>query len=660
MKSKNPRLLKGIVKRHPDGFGFLIPDDSQHPDVYIPSSQIGSALTNDRVQVMVHRKKREGPRSYFGFVHSILKRNKEFVVGYFELVEDRTVIKNHNLGFSEDILIRNSKNIKVQKGDYVKAKIHFYPEDASSFKADLVENFGRISSLAKDDIKKVMAEHGIPFHFSDEALREAEELPVDVTEKDHFDRKDLIDKAFVTIDGATAQDFDDAVFVERHPHFYRLYVAIADVSYYVQENSFLDQEAFERGNSSYFPNFCSPMLPERLSNDLCSLKAEKNRLVMVQEMEFDFQGDRIGEKVYPAVIQSRQRLTYRQTQDILDDLSSLQGAYLESLKSAGALAQILLKKHIQDQAIHLDISETLVLVDKRGETQDIIKEKRLFSHLMIEQFMLSANKAVSAFLEKKQIPLIYRTHEPPEEKKLQSLQKFSKILGFSQSFKSRKNLNQFLTQYKDHKWKDLIHRLILKSFSQARYSTFNKGHYGLNFSSYTHFTSPIRRYCDLMIHRLIKQVLSQKKCAPLSSKELEKKAIFISQKEQNSVKAERRITDIKKARFLKKYIGRSFSGYVSSISSFGLFVTFKQMFAEGLIRFQDLQGFWEVDELQLRARNKRNRYQILFGDTVEVLITASNTSTGKVDLQLLSHKGRKMKNCSREVANERWQMRGGK
>ena len=643
MKSKNARLLEGIVKRHPDGFGFLIPDDSQHPDVYIPSSQIGSALTNDRVQVMVHRKKRGGPRSYFGFVHSILKRNKEFAVGYFELVEDRTVIKNHNLGFSEDILIRNPKNIKVQKGDCVKAKIHFYPEDASPFKADLVENFGRISSLAKDDIKKVMAEHGILFHFSDEALREAGKLPVEVTEKDHSERRDLRDKAFVTIDGATAQDFDDAVFVERHPRFYRLYVAIADVSYYVQENSFLDQEAFERGNSSYFPNFCSPMLPEKLSNDLCSLKAEKDRLAMVQEMEFDFQGDRIREKVYPAVIQSRRRLTYGQTQDILDDLSSLQGEYLESLKSAGALAQILLKKHIQDQAIHLDISETLVLVDKQGETQDIIKEKRLFSHLMIEQFMLSANKAVSAFLEKKQIPLIYRIHEPPEEEKLQSLQKFSKILGFSQSFKFRKNLNRFLTQYKDHKWKDLIHRLILRSFSQARYSAFNKGHYGLNFSSYTHFTSPIRRYCDLMIHRLIKQALSQKDCAPLSSKELEKTAVFISQKEQNSVKAERRITDIKKARFLKKHIGQSFSSYVSSISPFGLFVTFKQVSAEGLIRFQDLQGFWEVDELQLRARNKKSRYQILFGDEVEVLITASNTSTGKVDLQLLSHKGRKMK-----------------
>lgn len=643
MKSKNSRLLEGIVKRHPDGFGFLIPDNSQHPDVYIPSSKIGSALTNDRVQVLVHQKRKGGARSYFGFIHSILKRNKEFAVGFFDIVDDQAVMRKHNLGCSEDIFLTNPKKVKVQPGDCVKAKIIFYPKHDSFFKAELLENFGRISSSAKDDIKKVMAEYEIPFTFSEETLKEAEKLPKEVTEKDCFDRKDLRDKAFVTIDGASAKDFDDAIFVEKHPRFYRLYVAIADVSYYVQEDSFLDKEAYERGNSSYFPNFCSPMLPEKLSNDLCSLKAGKDRLVMVQEMDFDFQGNRVREKIYPSVIQSRRRLTYGQAQDILDDLSSLQGEFLESLKSAGALAQILLRKYIKEQGLHLNIPETLVLVDERGEPQNIIKEKRLFSHLMIEQFMLSANQAVSAFLEKNQTPLIYRIHEKPEEEKLKSLQKFSKALGFSQSFKSRKHLLRFLSQYKDHKWLDLIHKLVLRSLSQARYSAFNKAHYGLNFSSYTHFTSPIRRYCDLMIHRLIKKSLSKNSKNFLSQKQLEELANFISQREQNSVKAERRIKDIKKARFAEKYIGQSFSAEISSISSFGLFVTLKKFDVEGLVRFQDLSGFWEVDEFQLCARNKRSRYKILFADEVEVLISASHVETGKLDFQLLSHKGRKMK-----------------
>ena len=642
MKTKSVNLLEGIVKRHPDGFGFLIPDDSKHPDVYIPSEKMGSALTNDRVKVLVHQKRRGGPRSYFGFIHSILKRDKEFAVGDLEIRDDNAVLKNHNLSCNTDILVSNPKKIFVKTGECVKVRIRFYPENGSLFKGELIENFGRIGSLAKDDTKRIMADHEISFDFPDEVLEEVEKIPNKVIEKDFSDRIDFLGKAFVTIDGATAQDFDDAVFVEKHSHFYRLYVAIADVSYYVQEDSLLDEEAFQRGNSSYFPNFCSPMLPEKLSNDLCSLKPDVPRLVMVQEMDFDFKGDRIRDTVYPSVIKSRKRLTYGQAQDILDGLSPLKGEYLDSLKSAKTLAEILLKKHIKEQGLDLDIPETLVVVDKQGEPQDILREKRLFSHLMIEQFMLSANKAVSAFLEKKQFPLIYRIHEAPEEEKLKSLQNFSKILGFSKSFKSRANLIDFLFQNKNHKQVSLINKLVLRSLSQARYSALNKGHYGLNFSSYTHFTSPIRRYCDLVIHRLINQALLKNPQLRFSQKELEKQALIISQREQNSVKAERQIKDIKKARFLKKYIGQKFSGYVSSICSFGLFITIKQFDAEGLVRFRDLQGFWELDEFQLSVRNKNSAYRILFGDEVKILIIASNVTTGNVDFKLISHKDRKI------------------
>ena len=640
IKTKNSLLLEGVLKRHPEGFGFFIPDDKNHPDVYIPSGKIGSALTNDRVRVLIQPKRGRRPQSFYGSVHTVLKREKEFVVGSFKIKLDQMVIRNHNLTCSMDIPVSNPKKIPVKEEDCVKARIRFSPKAKPFFRGELTANFGRISSSAKDDVKRIMADYNIPFDFPEEVLKEVEGLPDEVREKDCFDRTDLRDKAFVTIDGATAQDFDDAICVEKHSQSCRLYVAIADVSYYVQEDSSLDKEAFERGNSSYFPGFCSPMLPEKLSNDLCSLKPDVSRLAMVQEMDFDFQGELIKAKVYPAVIKSQKRLTYGQAQDVLDGLSSLKGEYLESLKSAQSLAQILLKQHNKGQAFNLDIPESLVLVDERGETQSIIKEKRLFSHLMIEQFMLSANKAVSAFLEKRKTPLLYRIHESPEEDKLKNLQKFSKMLGFSQSFKSRKNFFRFLNQYESHKRIELIHKLVLRSLSQARYSAFNKGHYGLNFSSYTHFTSPIRRYCDLLIHRLIKRALSNSgDVKPVfSQKEMEKKAVFISQKEQNSVKAERRITDIKKARFLKQHVGKSFSGYVSSISSFGLFVTLRNFEAEGLIRFQDLPGFWETDEFQLYAKNKRNAYQIRFGDEVEVLICASNVSTGNVDMRLLSHK----------------------
>ena len=350
-----------------------------------------------------------------------------------------------------------------------------------------------------------MAKYDIPFEFPKEVLKEIQHLPSEVREEDCSNRKDLRSLPFVTIDGATAQDFDDAIFVHKSDSGYKLYVAIADVSHYVNEGSLLDKEAFQRGNSTYFPDFCSPMLPEKLSHNLCSLKPDVPRLAMVQEMNIDFHGNRLKSSLYPAVIKSHKRLTYGQTQDILDGLSSEKGKYITSLKSAQSLAQILLSKFLKEEGLNLDIPETLVLLNKQGEAQDIIKEKRLFSHLMIEQFMLESNKAVSAFLESKKISSMYRVHPSPEAEKLKNLEKFSHVLGFSKPFKLRKNLTHFLSEYKDHKQVDLINTLVLRSLSQARYSAFNKGHYGLNFSSYTHFTSPIRRYCDLLIHRLVKK-----------------------------------------------------------------------------------------------------------------------------------------------------------
>ena len=283
MKRVKPSLLEGILKRHPDGFGFVIPDDKNHPDIYVPSTKIGSALTNDRVEVAVYRKRKGGPRSYFGFIQSVLKRDKEFIVGFFNIKKGQAFIIDHNLVFSEPVLAVNPNNIHVKEGDYVKARIQFQNihsfkrkprglKPDSFFKAELVENLGCLGSSAKDDIKRVMAECDISFDFPRSVLKEVNQLPSEVREKDYSDREDLRKKAFVTIDGSTAQDFDDAIFVEKYKNFYRLYVAIADVSYYVQEDSELDQSAFERGNSSYFPNFCSPMLPEKLSHDLCSLK----------------------------------------------------------------------------------------------------------------------------------------------------------------------------------------------------------------------------------------------------------------------------------------------------------------------------------------------------------------------------------------------------
>ena len=648
MKQKTNFFLEGVVKMRSGGFGFLIPDDLSYPDVYIPMGKTGSALNNDRVRVKVYQKKRKGPKSLYGSVHSILKRDREFAVGFFERKGKKGFLKNHNLSCPEALLLENPDKIPVRDGECVRVKIISYAENGEgAFRADLTENLGPIELSAKDDIKRVMAEKDIPFHWPEEVLKELALLPDHPLEKDFSNRRDLREKPFCTIDGPDAQDFDDAILVEKlGKGLFRLYVAIADVGHYVPEGGSLDREALQRGNSSYFPGFCSPMLPEKLSQGLCSLNPGVPRLVMVQEMDLNLKGDRVREELYPAVIQSQRRLNYQEAQALLDKAgsnSSTGKASAFSLKEAGELARILLHRHTLDQALILDIPETSILLDKKGETKNILQEERLFSHQMIEQFMLAANKAVSAFLERRQTPFMYRIHEEPDREKLKALEKFSAALGWPKSLSSRKDLIGFLAKYRDHKCSALIHKLVLRSMAQARYSTVNKGHYGLNFSSYTHFTSPIRRYCDLLAHRAIRQALKPhqlKGGAFLPLGEIEARAQKISQREQNSVLAERQIKDIKKARFLQKHLGESFEAWVSTISSFGLFITLKDVAVEGLVRFRDLRGFWELDEFQLSAFNKKSSYKIQFGDEVKILVSACSPLRGRVEFKLLSHKGK--------------------
>ena len=688
---EKPYLLKGVLKRHSEGFGFVIPEDRGHPDIYIPSTQVGSALSEDQVEVLVYKKRNSqerNSRKVVGLIKSILKRDREFITGFVEFNRDQAFIARHNLDFSQALPLQCPKDKTFKEGDYVKARILYKSRlkdldlySGFPFQIELSDNLGSLSHSASDDRKRIMAEYDLPFDFSKEVLDQARSLPNEVKERDYQDRKDLRSKSFITIDGASAQDFDDAILVEKKADIYKLYVAIADVSYYVEEGSSLDQSAFERGNSSYFPDFCIPMLPEKLSNELCSLKENEDRLVMVQEMSFNLKGELVQSQLYPSVIRSQKRLTYTQVQNLLDSFKKTRpssshqaeiqegSSYIDSLKLAQSLTQVLIQKHKRNEGFDLDIPETLIILDSKGEAKDLVRETRLFSHKMIEHFMLACNQAVSVFLTQRQAPFIYRVHESPKKTQLAVLEMFAKSLSFSKAVQSRKEILSFLNQHKNHERKHLIHKLFLRSMSQARYSSFNKGHYGLNFKLYTHFTSPIRRYSDLIVHRLVKEVLHQdhlklseknnsknlkktksfkNKKASLSQKskiiqdELEKKASWLSTREQKSVKAERRIKNIKSARFLKTFVGETRSGFISSITSFGAFITLEDFFVEGLVRFRELKGFWEADEMGLKAENKRTNYQIKFGDPVKVLVQAVCVETGQIDLKIQTHKEKKL------------------
>ena len=639
MKKSNPdkKILQGTIKKHPEGFGFVIPDDNSHPDIYVPSTLINSAFTNDIVTVSVQRRKGE-PDKFYGAVESIVKRHKEFAVGVYEIIDDTEVIQKHNISCNKPIIVQNPNSIPISERDYIKVKITQYPDNRNDLIGEVVKNLGPITSSAQDDIKRTLSEYDIPLDFPDEVLEELNQIPDTVREEDFADRKDLRDKNFVTIDNKTAKDFDDAIYVEKQDFGYRLFVAIADVSYYVKENSLLDKESFARGNSTYLPDFCVPMLPEKLSNELCSLNPLQTRLVMVSELDYDFKGDVITSQTYPSVIISKKRLTYDEVENMLNGTLEFEEG-LEFLKSAQDLAKILMKEHYKTGALNLEIEETTIVINDLGEPIDFIKEKRLFSHQLIEQFMLAANKSISAFLEKNKIPLMYRIHEDPKEDKLKHLETFSKTLGHLENLDSRKNIISFLSKYKDHEKSPIINKLVLQSLSQARYSAYNKGHYGLNFKSYTHFTSPIRRYCDLMIHRFIKQAIDKSDQSCLNEKEIEEQALSISGREQNSVKAERQVKDIKKARFLSQHLGENFSGVISSITSFGIFISLKDFDVEGLIRLRELPEHWIVDEINLSMTAKGSGYTMKFGDEVEIQVVATNPLAGNIDFELLTHKG---------------------
>ena len=673
-QAKTPALVTGLVKRHPGGFGFVIPDLKGTPDIYIPQSQMGSAWTDDRVEVRLTSSKHGPPppgggRPFargrpFGAIAAVLERRKRIVSGPCEEDGDgQKILKSHGLGSPRPLILCNPSKIPVQTGDWLRAEVTHYPDgsDDSDFKASVVGNLGRIRlDAAADDGARILAKHNIALSFPKEAEEEAEEMPDKVSEKDFEGRRDLRSKPFVTIDGATAKDFDDSVFTETLPGGgFRLWAAIADVSHYIKEGSPLDREAFSRGNSVYLPDLVSPMLPKKLSDGLCSLNPNVPRLCLTAEMDFDSSGKALRSSFYEAVIESRRRLTYAEVQEMTDNKAF--SGDLSFLKTAAELASVLIKKDAEDGALDFNLTDTVIKTDGAGVPLDVMRGRRLFSHRLIEQFMLAANKAAARFLEKRGRALVYRVHDSPDREKLLRLQVFAQSLGFHEPLHSRKNLLKLLKRFQGNPKEPLISKLTLRAMAQACYSARNKGHYGLHAPCYTHFTSPIRRYCDLMVHRELKRALAADKLqappdsaagrrraprfgslpgAAPSKKELEEKSALISVREQAAVKAEREVCDIKKARFLKGRLGEEFEGTISSVTSFGFFIALKDYDIEGLVRFRDLPGHWIWDEERLRASAGRSGYAVCFGDEARVRLTAADEINGKIDFQFLTHKGK--------------------
>lgn len=500
MKYKSaPRLLNGTIKRHPDGFGFFIPEDVEHPDVFIPAQAMNTAMTNDKVSITVE-KERDG--RFRGEVMNILDRSQKKIAGAFSIWNERYgLIKDEGKGWGRDLKILLDKSMSAKKGELVVAQITEYP-DQGEFTGEVIEIIGDIED-ALNDIKRVVITQNIPQEFSKETLEQAKAFSAHPDEKDFVGRKDIRHLNIITIDGATAKDFDDAVYVEMTASGFHLIVAIADVSHYVKADTAMDKEAYERGTSVYFPNFVIPMLPEALSNGLCSLNPHVPRLALVADMQFDFTGVMTSSTFYEAVIESKARVTYGEAQEIIDDPDG-QGPtqkkfshVKDEILRCADLAKVLMAKRFKEGSLDLEVPETELVIDGTGEPVDVIKSERLFAHRLIEEMMLAANVAVAKEFGRKDIPAIYRTHEPPDPLKISMLEKFMKSFGASTHLSGerlQKKLTKVLQEFTNEAQSQVIHMLTLRSMSQAKYTLENIGHFGLGFDYYTHFTSPIRRY----------------------------------------------------------------------------------------------------------------------------------------------------------------------
>lgn len=641
-KNSVGRKQQGVVKRHPDGFGFFIPDDPNQPDVYISRRSMAGVMSNDRVEAQVFPE--PGGQRFRGEILAIVRRSVQRIMGQYEDVgAGRGLLRDKSGAWGEDLIVETG-SLQAKDKELVAVQITSYPGDSNGFRGKVVAIIGDAADPMNDSLR-VLHTNSIPFEFSKACLNEVEKnFPDEVTEKDWEGRKDLRSFKFVTIDGQTAKDFDDAILVESRKQGFRLWVAIADVSHYVKLGTALDEEAYERGTSTYFPRFVSPMLPEKLSNNLCSLNPHKPRLAFVAEMDFNFEGDLQRYDFYEAVIESHARVTYGEAQETIEGRCPHK---LEHVKNeillARDLAKILMTRRFKEGSLNLELPETEIELDDTGQPVDIMQAERLFSHKLIEEMMLAANVAVAKFLGGKDVPALYRIHEPPDE---DAIATFNHFLGAFGYFKPvfggnlAKKLTEALQQFQNHPKEHILNMLALRSMSQAKYSPHNVGHFGLGFSDYAHFTSPIRRYPDLIIHRQMKAILYPEKGYKVASQEdLEDAGTFLSSCEQRSVKAERQINAIKKARFMSKFLGEEFEGSVSSVTRFGMFVILRQFDIDGLVRLDDLPGGpFELDEESMRLVARKSGYNFSIGDNVRIQVAAAEVDSGQIDFVIVQDK----------------------
>ncbi len=653
-------LLRGKIQIHAKGFAFLIADEKDHPDVYIHANDQKSAMNGDIVLVRITSKSESGGRME-GEVARIVQRAVTQVVGTFENHEVYAFVIPDDKRINRDIFIAKGEFKGAVTGQKVVVRIISYPEGRSAAEGEIVEILGHKNDPGVD-ILSIIRKHQLPEGFPDDVMAEAEAAPDKITEEEIRDqgRRDLRDEVIVTIDGEDAKDLDDAVHVKVLENGnYLLGVHIADVGYYVREKSALDQEAFRRGTSVYLVDRVIPMLPHRLSNGICSLNPQVDRLTLSCHMEFDAKTlKRVSHDVFTSVIRTTERMTYSNVRRLLTateeepetELKERYAGLLDMFALMEQLAMRLRSKRMKRGAIDFDFVESKVLVDENGKAIDIVKRERSVAEQIIEEFMLVANETVSEHFHWLRVPFLYRIHEDPDQDKLMTFMQFAANFGYvvkggkGNSVHPRA-LQTLLEEIQGTKEATVISTMMLRSMKQAKYDPESLGHFGLAAEFYSHFTSPIRRYPDLVIHRIIREVLegggalTEARHEALTAR-MPDIAQHSSERERLAVDAERDTDRLKKCEYMLDKVGEEFDGIISSVTSFGMFIELENTI-EGLIRLSDMSDdYYHFHELHMVLIGERTSRVYRIGDEVKIRVSRVDMDEYNIDFELVDMKPR--------------------
>ena len=628
-------LVPGFFEAHRDGYGFVLPDKIGEKDLFVPPRKTSGAMTGDRVIARV-----ESPQKREARIIKILERGQKKIVGELCYGKNFYFVKPRGKKTPFDVYIPPKERRNARIGDIVVVELTSYPTGSRPPEGKVLKVMPDIVSPIVD-IDMVIENSSLPQKFPSAVIKEAGDLEERISDRGRIDCRQLLT---VTIDGEMAKDFDDAVSIIKTHEGFTLWVHIADVSHYVPWESSLDLEARHRGTSVYFPGRVIPMLPERLSNDLCSLVSKVDRLTFTVEMHFDKSGNLQKKDFYPSIINSNERMTYTSVRKILADNDRAErdkyGYLLESFEFMRELCELLVQQSRRRGSLDFDLPEPEVLLDIQGMPEAIIKAERNLSHVIIEAFMIAANEAVASYLETLEIPSIYRVHEEPDADKIEGLKKIFHALDLQIKGISPKSFQKIFKEVKGGAEELLVNMLLLRSLKQAKYSTENIGHFGLASKAYTHFTSPIRRYPDLVVHRILKDSLKRRRLTEKNLKYLEKFlpdiAFHSSRMERIADETEREVVNVMKVWFMKNKVGDEYEGVITDITPYGLRVQLKDFFVEGFLRVSSMSDdYYQFDEKHYRLVGRHTKRTFTLGKNLRVRIERVDIEERAVTLAIV-------------------------